>query len=550
MAELPAFLQRARAAQAAMSAGGGNVPQASQPAIHPSFKPVSRAPIPTANNAVANRYASQQGNTAPSSQGFGEGASQRQPPRYTSSSAFSGPAIAESPVDTSAEQTIREVFLSPKIIDREAFSDYAGQLKQLIETSSGQAEALKSAAIAAQSAQQQMQQAATASQPKIEAAAKVLIAFDGKVRTAEEVISRAELLGRELLSRHDQATLALDAKITELAHKAELAARLAEERAATAEASAQMKIAELQARLEAVSASVDQQLDSKLADLERRTRAAADDAVALADTANTRILETQQIVQHACHDIETRGAKTLGRFKGDLDTSASHLSSLIAEAKIILNPNPVADNTGRFNIAALAQLVTRAEQIGDDASFATRQLESVRDQADMARSLLGESVSNAAHSIDTLRSASDQLKAALTSSLSRVAEAEGSIRSKADELTAALRIPVVEAESMADEIRINVAKSIEQVTAAQTSAARVSAETTAVMTKLTHLVDDLQPWHGLLVDHTPGTMPEPIENIVRQFKGELVRDLSHIAAGMHQITTKAVQLAETLRPQP
>ncbi len=544
MAELPAFLQRARAAQAAMSAGASS-------SVPPGAQPVSRSTVAPVNNAVSNRYTSQQASGASGTIGFGnDGGAQRQPPRYTPSSAFAGQAIAEAPVDTSREQSIREVFLSPKIIDREAFSDYAGQLRQLIETSSGQAEALKSAAMAAQSAQQQMQQAATASQPKLEAAAKVLVAFDGKVRTAEEIIARAELLGRELLSRHDQATLALDAKITELAQKAEQAARLAEERAATAEASAQMKIAELQARLEAVSASVDQQLDSKLADLERRTRAAGDDAVALADTANTRILKTQEIVQHACLDIETRGAETLGRFKGELDTSASHLSTLITEAKIILNPNPEADNTGRFNIATLAQLVTRAEQIGDDANFATRQLESVRDQADMARNLLGESVSGAAHSIDSLRSASDQLKAALTSSLSRVAKAEGSIRSKADELTAALRIPVVEAESMADEIRINLAKSIEQVTAAQTSAARVSAETTAVMTKLTHLVDDLQPWHGLLVEHTPGTMPEPIENIVRQFKGELVRDLSHIAAGMHQITTKAVQLAETLRPQP
>ena len=379
-----------------------------------------------------------------------------------------GTAVAEPPRQ---DASIREVFLSPRVIDREAFNDYASQLKQLIEHSAGHAEALKSAAAAAHTAQHQMQQAAVQNQPRLEAAAKALLAFDGKVKLAEQTIAEAERVGRELLARHQHAMDVLDNRIAELADRAEQAANNAERRAAEAETQATLKISEMQARLEAMGRDIDQRLDAKLTEIQHRSELAANDAVALAEQANERVEQAKKSVVEVCREIEQAGAETAGRFRGELEAGSNRLAALITESKFILDPTPITDESkGRFNIASLADLVQRAEKIGDDASFATRQLEAVREQAEMARNMLGDSVNDAAGSIDQLSIASEQLKTALAGTVELAAKTERSIRAKADEMTAALRVPLVEAESMADEMRMNLATSIEQVSTAQAAA--------------------------------------------------------------------------------
>lgn len=544
MAELPAFLKRAQPTSGAstnaagqqggqpsapyggQNGGQGGYPQQPRPFTPPTVQP------------------SQPVHAAPVAQGFAP----RPPVSYAPAApqAAMGTAVAEPPRQ---DASIREVFLSPRVIDREAFNDYASQLKQLIEHSAGHAEALKAAAAAAHTAQHQMQQAAVQNQPRLEAAAKALLAFDGKVKLAEQTIAEAERVGRELLARHQHAMDVLDNRIAELADRAEQAANNAERRAAEAETQATLKISEMQARLEAMGRDIDQRLDAKLTEIQHRSELAANDAVALAEQANERVEQAKKSVVEVCREIEQAGAETAGRFRGELEAGSNRLAALITESKFILDPTPITDESkGRFNIASLADLVQRAEKIGDDASFATRQLEAVREQAEMARNMLGDSVNDAAGSIDQLSIASEQLKTALAGTVELAAKTERSIRAKADEMTAALRVPLVEAESMADEMRMNLATSIEQVSTAQAAAAKVSAETASVLSKLTHLVEDLKPWQGLLANHQKGTMPEPIEQIVRQFRGELTRDLSQIAAGMHQITSKAVQLAESLQP--
>jgi hypothetical protein len=196
MAELPAFLKRAQPTSGASTNATGQ--QAAQPSAPYGGQQAGQGGYPQQPRPFTppTVHPAQPVHAAPANQGFAP----RPPVSYAPAApqAARGTAVAEPPRQ---DASIREVFLSPRVIDREAFNDYASQLKQLIEHSAGHAEALKSAAAAAQTAQHQMQQAAVQNQPRLEAAAKALLAFDGKVKLAEQTIAEAERVDRNLAAR-------------------------------------------------------------------------------------------------------------------------------------------------------------------------------------------------------------------------------------------------------------------------------------------------------------------------------------------------------------
>jgi len=186
--------------------------------------------------------------------------------------------MAESSTDrglSSQPDAIREVFLSPRVVDREAFNDYAGSLRRLIEQAGGQAEALRAAAQDADVAKTALKELAGKHQAKFDLASKVLAGLDQRAAEAEKLLGAAR-----------DAVASLDALRTE-------ADRIVADH-----------VARLETRLEGVFGDV----QTRLARLEHDARAHADDAKRSLDhvvesaatqmNAQVRALHDQTLAEH------------------------------------------------------------------------------------------------------------------------------------------------------------------------------------------------------------------------------------------------------------
>lgn len=155
---------------------------------------------------------------------------------------------------------IQEVFLSPRVIDREAFNDYSGSLRRLIEEAAHQAEALKAAAAEANQAQTALRETAARHQGRQENVTRALAAIDQRLAEADRLAQLAEQTRRGIESASTEAQTGLSARTEELAARLDAAALAATETVRRAEhgsteavmnlvGSAERKLAQVEAKL-------------------------------------------------------------------------------------------------------------------------------------------------------------------------------------------------------------------------------------------------------------------------------------------------------------
>lgn len=155
---------------------------------------------------------------------------------------------------------IHEVFLSPRVIDREAFNDYSGSLRRLIEEAAHQAEALKAAAAEALQAQNALRETAARHQGRFDNATRALAAIDQKLAEADRLAQTAEQTRRGIEAATAQAQQSLTVRTEELSSRLDAAAAAATETVRRAEhgsteavmnlvGSAERKLAQVEAKL-------------------------------------------------------------------------------------------------------------------------------------------------------------------------------------------------------------------------------------------------------------------------------------------------------------
>jgi len=98
-----------------------------------------------------------------------------------------------------------EIFLSPRVIDRDAFNELAGSLRTLIEQAHVETESLRSAHAGAQSTQTQLREVAIKTQPRIDAAGKTLTALDTQSQRVEQLLASAKETASTLSSLSQQS---------------------------------------------------------------------------------------------------------------------------------------------------------------------------------------------------------------------------------------------------------------------------------------------------------------------------------------------------------
>ncbi|MFN8731155.1 MAG: hypothetical protein ACK5Z4_15000, partial [Planctomyces sp.] len=201
----------------------------------------------------------------------------------------------------------------------------------------------------------------------------------------------------------------------------------------------------------------------------------------------------------------------------------------------------------RFTFATVLELIERADQMGEHAAFALRQLDSVRQQADQARSMLGEAIISGSTQVDSLRSMSDELHEKVRSALARADQAGSTLSTREHQIRTLLEGPVAEMQTVAASIREQLTSVAGQVERSRTAADDARAATNAIVERLSGLVAELEPWRAVLLeDRTPDQLPAPLAKLIAQVRGELSADLKRIARAMEFITGKASGLAEGL----
>ena len=103
--------------------------------------------------------------------------------------------------------------------------------------------------------------------------------------------------------------------------------------------------------------------------------------------------------------------------------------------------------------ASLTALVGRAERLSETASFATRQLDEVRKQADQARSILGESLNNWSTLIDEVMEHQERLRALLRESEQMADETGREMDERLSAIRAAAEEAVEQVAPLAEKIK-------------------------------------------------------------------------------------------------
>lgn len=561
---------------------------------------------------------------------------ERTSPDPTSTTGFIAGSAAAHATTSAAErepmrEAIREVFLSPRVVDREAFNDYSSLLRRLIEDASGHAQALRTAAGDAALAREALREFTGKSQPRLDAAARALELFEKRAAEVESLIdgARASARGIEAQARDAQDRMArsmaeFEARLVE--HQRRL-----EDHAAAAEAG-------LRQRLEALSAQVEQaartaqgecvrsaqqavemvregvnDADARARDIEQRLErslaqsGAAGEATiargreqadALAAALNERFdaahARGEQQTESQRRVMEEQAAAIVASARGKIDAlgralheqinttltaangALARLNAGVSAARTLLGELNEAERTlapagevaaagapaggsatsaagsagsasRRFTFATVLELIERADQMGEHAAFALRQLDSVRQQADQARSMLGEAIISGSTQVDSLRSMSDELHEKVRSALARADQAGSTLSTREHQIRTLLEGPVAEMQTVAASIREQLTSVAGQVERSRTAADDARAATNAIVERLSGLVAELEPWRAVLLeDRTPDQLPAPLAKLIAQVRGELSADLKRIARAMEFITGKASGLAEGL----
>lgn len=271
---------------------------------------------------------------------------------------------------------VEEVFLSPRIVDDAAMTDYADRLKALIEEAERAADALGASAGEGRSVLATLAPATGRLRRALESAQRLTriieeraARFDGASRAFGDADRKFEDAAQAALEPIDARLEALHSRVDALIADAQ--AQAAELADATAARLAQ-RIDPLRERAEAAAARV----ETALTNIDEQCESAL---TSLVERVNDQIERLTSAIERARSDA----AETEARLQAAAQTCAAHMDERIAAA------GACADN-----------LETRAADAERAARVSTDRLESVRRQADAARALLGRALLAAAPLID------------------------------------------------------------------------------------------------------------------------------------------------------
>jgi uncharacterized phage infection (PIP) family protein YhgE len=309
-----------------------------------------------------------------------------------------------------ARETIENVFLSPRVLDRAAFDDFSSAIKTLIERVTADTRGLQAAATQADAVHRRLSELAPVVERNITQAAGTLESVQTLNDQARATLAQATSAA-ERVSNMEQS----------LGHAIEARLGLFEARLSRMAEAAEAQISTLQAQLESRLGTVSQAVESTIAQAERRMEEIRCASSQAAEGAVSRV--GSQVIA-----LEQRVSAIAARLSTLADDGAASLRGLCERADSLLGGVGDVPAPG-----SLAEAVQRAENAHAQVEASHRHLGDVRDQADVTRRMLGQAILDSAGITDEITHRLDALRGATREILDTCNQATTQLAAKAEE---------------------------------------------------------------------------------------------------------------------
>jgi hypothetical protein len=390
------------------------------------------------------------------------------------------------------------VFLSPRVIDRRAFSELSAELRDLVDRSASERAGLAAALDQAGRTAQDIRHREQTQNTNIELAARGLKTLDERLAKVESLLARAEEQSAIFEQLETHAGALIDSKINIL-----------------------------ESRLNAIQAAA----TAKTEALEERVRSAARDLEQSIETIRHDAENVAGPAQQALTDICRRAAALSGREPGMDGPSA---------------PNSLGD------------MVERAESVVREVERVSRTLDESGDRLEASRRAAGEIMDR---HLEIERKAED-LSAGVERNLeivrSRLTQQQTDLVSRAQTAIDQAQASVQVLEGRAADVRGSTEAIVCELRALVEQAQAAHATTELSIKILSSTMDQarattakLEPWRSIFEGQ--GQLPEPIRRLIDIVRGELRTELSSIAGALRSAAERAERVGRAVEaelPQP
>lgn len=326
-----------------------------------------------------------------------------------------------------------DIFISPRVVDHGAFTEYVASLKGLIQEAGSRSDRLKHARAEVDTMVESVEGVSKKLKERLDTSVRLVPTIDQRLKKAEELVSRAVDTADHREALETELNDAAESIIGGLRERVGNALDQMGQRLADGEEAAkrtESRLADTLKRLEAAEA--------RLAETESRLRAAED----AAGTAELRAAAAADRVDSAVGRLGEADATVTSiaeRLERSLDSTTASVEELEQRAHAMVDElTKTADAAGarakeaRLMVAKLDKIVGRegdesgdslrgavaaAEQHRAEIAGTASELESLCEQSEQARNILADSLLEAVEKIDRLESRRSELVQAIESAI-------------------------------------------------------------------------------------------------------------------------------------
>lgn len=381
---------------------------------------------------------------------------------------------------------------------------------------------------------------------------KRLGAFDSRVQS---MLAAAESRWLALEQRAGSAMRALDDRANSAANAASQAAALAAVQSATRGVEQRLtplvqRAESARERLDVILAGCELGTPAHFESTPAETRARTSDGTTHAPTGSASPVSDP----HALLPVELRDGEAAA-VQNPLPATGAGGSTGWAPSGAQVSDSSRARADHPFAASPLVTLLQRGEALRDEATFANRQLDAVRQQADLARKILGESLNDMCSMIDRLAERADDLRTQSDRAKTLAEELAADIAHKTEaartETTEVLAEARSQAHAATEDLALAAAQARELI--ATTTLGNRVAE--ATISQLRTLVEQLEPWQGCVQNGAASDaqadadlsarLPVPVRSLIEQTREQMKRELSAVAQALHAAADRAAAIEPT-----
>lgn len=399
----------------------------------------------------------------------------------------------------SAAETPR-VFLSPRVVDQNAFTDYAARLRALVDETTAAADGLRAELRAAADTRDEVKRTGSNQRAALDAAAKLLKSLDARVEQGAKVLADLDA-GRSKLDELERAI-----------------ARVSDE------------------RIEAFTKKLDDAFAQRTEELERRV----EERLAALDRQTAD--RSREIARR--FDAEASRVEDLASRVAELDDGRVRvLESTFDKAARLAgwDPDDVHDGVGAGAPArdSLGDFVLRGEAMRESTDAALHRLTQTKDAAEDAARSLGETLAGSMSLVDDLEAKRDELESHVRHTIDAAQRAADDADERAQRVRE-LAEPIARAQQDAETTLASIRDELAAAERTNASVGESIATVRRAVDEARRVASELEPWRDVLdADAGELELPPALAAIADGFRGELAQDLAKMAAAMNMIAHRA-----------